>query len=296
MAVVLILPWMIRSFVFTGRLLDPVGAPGLSQDAFNTGGAGSQSNYWRSFLWDRFWNRHLMQILFILFSPFMAVGLFSIFNKKFRENHHLIWLFALLTFALVYLLNFVGTLRYQLASTVVIVICGFVVWDYIIKSSKVQTELKLLSAMIVILVLFSNLLQTANRPLMLKTQDKHAYMVSLRDPDVTYYQTTAALPSDLDTDENIYISGFINRTAYIENPIYESRIQTNLFTQVSTVEGFVEVLKSQNIRYILDKDESIQQWCEFAGVKDSSRCEGETSFWKVELNDTANGVRWLKLI
>ncbi len=296
LAIVLILPWIIRSYVFTGRLLDPLGTPGLSQDAFNTGGAGSQANYWRSFLWSRFWNNHLMQILFILFSPFMAVGLFSVFNKKFRQNHHLIWLFSLITFSLVYLLNYVGTLRYQLASTVVIVICGFVVWDYIIKSSKIQIELKLLSGLVVIFVLFSNFLQTANRPLLLKTNDKHRYMLELKDPDVAYYQTTSALPSDLKTDENIYISGFINRTAYIENPIYESRIQTEKFEHVEDIESFVEVLKSNQIRYILDKDESIQRWCEFAGVINTEDCTGQNQYWQVELNDTANSVRWLKLI
>jgi hypothetical protein len=295
LAFIFVLPWIVRSFVFTGRLLDPLGTPGLSQDAFNTGGAVSRSNYWRFFLWDRLWNKHLYQILFILFSPFMAVGLFSVFNKKFRENHYLIWLFSLLTFSLVYILNYVGTLRYQLASTLVIVICGFVIWDYIIKSSQIQIELKILSAFVVILILLSNFIQTANKPIMLKTNNKHQYILELRDPDVIYYQTTSPLPNDLDTSENIYIAGFINRTAYIENPIFESRIQSELFTEVTTIEDFVNVLKSQEIRYILDKDESIQRWCEFAGVVDTDSCQGENQYWQVELVDAYSGVRWLKL-
>ena len=71
--VLFIVPWLVRSFLQTGRILDPIGAPGINEDAYNFAGSKTAYNHWSYFVWVRT-AKNLALIPTIRYTPLLGLA------------------------------------------------------------------------------------------------------------------------------------------------------------------------------------------------------------------------------
>ena len=295
--VLFILPWFIRSYYYTGLPYHPVGVEGFNDSVYDYIGSKDSANHWESFVWRRFWNNHFIQIHTSIFSLLFGIGFLSILNSKFRSKYSDLWFFSLVGFYLVYFANLVGTMRYQLATAIVIVFIGITFLNKYLLEQGNRT-FKYFIILLLIFISFSNIMQKkAKIPFLIQQSDYKDFLTdrSVSNSNVQYFQESAIVPSDLDINEPIYMSGFINRSAYIENPIYEYRIQSDEMSELKTVEQFVSFLNSKNIRFIIDKSDSLNRWCRGLGLEDADKCTYENQYWSVDTRDSDQDVVWYRL-
>jgi hypothetical protein len=77
---VFFVPWLVRSYIFTGRILDPVGAPYLANDVFNFEGSGNFFYHYTAHVWERL-GENLVPFLITVFSPLVVASLIYILKK-----------------------------------------------------------------------------------------------------------------------------------------------------------------------------------------------------------------------
>ncbi|MEI6728917.1 MAG: hypothetical protein WCK98_04705 [bacterium] len=300
---IFILPWLIRSYYFTGRILDPIGTPGLNEDAYNFTGSLSADNHWRAFVWTRLASE-IFPIMFNRFTPVFGLGMLAIFNSQFRQKYTNLWVFSLLAFWVVYFVNIVQAYRYLFPQIVIFVFIGITLIQILLDTAAIQKSLKFLILGISFSFIFVNL-YLANEVGDLYIRELRrgtsldSYM-SLRGgqnwSNIPYYESdNSPKPTDLQPSEPIYISSFVNRTAYISNPYYTNLIQQKEFADISNLQSLVDKLKSKNIRFILNKNADAVDFCKGIGLSDYENCTSNNQYWSEDTRDMYQGVVWFRL-
>ncbi|MEM1312730.1 MAG: hypothetical protein AAGF07_04680, partial [Patescibacteria group bacterium] len=298
----LILPWVIRSYVFTGRLLDPIGMPGLNQDAYEFAGSNSAAFHWSTFVWDRFYD-NLPKIFIQRYNPIMLFGLLAAFSIKMREKYLDLWLLGLFGLFSVYFISIVTEWRYFYGSVSIIMILGLTLISRLTSSiNSVFSKLILLSIPTLFLgfILLSAFVSNGdiNRDLyLIKFQSQDEFISSRNGTFVfDYYMSeNSPRPDNLSSTEKIFV-GNVHNTGYIENPILEPRVDYTKFKDLEDAEAFANIIKANNVRYMLVKRITLGNLCKMSGVLDYNSCQIDgNEYWEEVVHDKTQQATWFKL-
>ncbi len=318
------LPWLIRAFVATGRPLDPLGIPELTNQFYIDQGGGTAVSHWTDFIFKRFY-ASIGPMLFFIYSPLVLAGVLSIFNKNIRAKAANLWLVSCLGFLVVFFASITLAWRYYMPQATLLVFLGIAVLIDISKSFDlfkylaVGTLLAVLVATIGLRVIYTTA-ATAGAQVTDATIEKIIYVrhfTNVNDylskkitTDYGYIQQQS--PEGLTATEKIFIGNTyepipilqqpisdydvrnIHNLAYVKNPIFESTMDPEVFEDIKDISEFKALLKAQQIRYIVSR-KSMAELCQHVGVQDSTSCETETNFKKVLADDTWH-VNWYMMV
>ncbi len=262
---VFILPWLIRSVMFTGRLLDPIGAPGIAEDAYHFAGSGNAVSHWTKFVWVRL-TKSLPEIFISQYGWFFVVGSLAFLQESFWRKYKFLWLLGILGFWLVYFVSIVTEWRYFLPSATLLVFLGLVSISLIKHfPQKVLTVgwLLVFSFHMVFIYYLSYYTDHRYRDIyILKNQTYDEFLTDRNGQSVfDYYPgSKAVLPPDLSKSEKIFVYG-VHNLAYIENPILTYDSHTRLFVKMTNFSDFIKVLKTEQVRFILLKRATVYDLC-----------------------------------
>lgn len=299
--VLFVLPWLIRSKLQTGRWLDPIGAPGINEDAYSYAGSLSADNHWGNFVFNRFYT-NFPKIFVELYTPLFAVGSIAILNKSIRLKFGELWAVSFLGFWTVYFISIVTEWRYFFPSVTAITIFGLLFINLLWQNSQKY------AAGILIFASIGFGWYSMQRHYLLKNEMyRDMYIEKGVNMDVflserlglftpSYYPSSQApKPKDINPDDKIYVTGIVH-TAYIYNPIITYNTHSNLFKGAETIDEFVSVLKQNGIRYILSRERSMPLNCNQIGIKNFEECSNENNnYWEIETIDQKQASIWYKL-
>ncbi len=299
---IFILPWIVRSLIFTGRPLDPIGAPGITEDAYAFAGSGDSVNHWTKFIWLRFLNS-FPNIILYNYGLFFALGVFAFLQKSFWEKYKNLWLVGFSSFWVIYFLSIVTQWRYFLASASLLVFLGLTSIGLIKHINQ-----KIL-AFVVIFLFLVNISFTYYSSYYADNRNRDIYILKGQTYDdflsdrngkwmYDYYQSdNSVLPEGLNSSEKIFVFG-VHNLAYIKNPIITIDSHNYLFKNTKTVQEFVEVLKDEGVKFLLLKRSNIEILCEKLNLENSETfCVKniETKLWFKVGEDGEQQVVWVKL-
>jgi hypothetical protein len=257
------LPWVIRSYLFTGRPLHPVGDPGLELDAYNFAGSISRYNHWSGFIWERF-NNVLLSVSIFQYSPFFALGIFSIFLFKIREKYNELWIISFVSFWFLFFTSIVLEIRYLMSSAIVIIFLGIISFSSFIKKLPAYLQLFALILPLGYVVLSGIAVSNVSRNLYKlylypalrngTTPQQAAEKGTSANQEPFYPKeknsTIFAQPEDIKPDD-IVMPINVSHLAYIDYPIFHFNINAKAFGNATTADQFFEVLKQNNVKYLL---------------------------------------------
>jgi len=115
-----------------------------------------------------------------------------------------------------------------------------------------------------------------------------------------YPGAKAVLPSDLSKSEKIFVFG-VHNLAYIENPIITYNSHSRLFLDVLIFSDFIQVLKSEQVRFMLLKRTTVYDLCmHIARIKQlNQNCTHElrlTNNLQIVAIDEPQQAVWVKII
>lgn len=303
MVAVFILPWIIRSYFFTGRLLDPIGMPGLNEDAYNFAGSEYARNHWTLFIWERL-AKNIFYITFVSFSPMFFLGFLSIFNNKIKESFKQLWFLGVVGFLVVFFASIVMELRYFLPSVSILLFLGFALLSEIYNKSDLFSKILIWILPIMFIPLsFLNSLSSDNlsariylkRAILYNESPDKTLESNLIGNIATYFPSKdSPIPKELNKKEKIFLIG-VHNTAYIENPILDYVTNKNKFKGVKTAKDFFDVLKKENVRYTLIKRNDPELFCKNINLENPDDCK-LGKYWVLDTNDEKQESKWLKLI
>jgi hypothetical protein len=257
------LPWLIRSYYFTGRLLHPVGDPGLELDAYNFAGSISRYNHWSGFIWERF-NNVLLSVSIFQYSPFFALGIFSIFLSKVREKYNELWTISFVSFWLLFFTSIVLEIRYLMSSAIVIIFLGIIAFAGFLKKAPIYIQLISLILPLGYVVLSGIAVSNVSRniyklylypALRNGTTPQQATEKGTSANQEPFYpneknSTIFAQPEDIQPGD-VVMPVNLSHFAYIDYPIFHFNINAKAFGNARTADQFFEVLKQNNVKYLL---------------------------------------------
>lgn len=319
---VLILPWFIRSYIFTGRILDPVGRPGFNRQVYVQAGSSGPLNHYKNFVWQRFYTDFLNINLWV-FSPLFLLGsLFPfLFQHKNFKTYFNLWVVSFTGFWLVYFINIVGSFRYLLPQAMLLVYLGYLVLLQFLENQNILIAKRASVFLILAVFLWSGF--SVNLDLDYwwdhKFQNSDSYLTewTIRGkPNSGYYQGKTTLkPDNLHPRDKIFLMGSIHKQAYIENPYDDFLVFYYDINQIvdgnyeSDFETLLNYLKDREIKYLLvsskdaatvtDKPEEItnlSDWCKLFKIRDYPKCLPQNNQnFELILEDKQQLANWYKV-
>jgi hypothetical protein len=309
--VVTFLPWLIRSYLETGKILYPVGTPGFSEGVYRSEGGGSSVNHWTKFVFDRFYSSILPMITFV-YSPIIGIGVASVLSPKFRKVVSSLWIVALFGWLAVYFASIALQWRYYLPPAILLILLGLIVIFRFTKNLDMFGKIAILGAG-VLLTMFSFYRVTFSAPdtTGLPSINGNLYVSNFSGTNDyintklsigTYDYVQQESPSDLRDDENIFIGNAyvkplpiygMMKLAYVNNPILEHTIDTDKFSDIQDVDSFLRILADNKVRYVLTHDK-MTDVCKVIGIKQYSSCDSSLVFEPV-LHDERWDVNWYRI-
>ena len=303
---IFIVPWLVRSVIFTGRLLDPIGAPGIAEDAYRFAGSNDAFNHWTKFVWARL-VKSLSEIFIYQYGLWFIVGSLAFLQKSFWTKYKFLWLLGTIGFWSVYFFSIVTEWRYFLPSAALVVFLGLVNINLVNHLPK-----KVIMAGLVLVFSFhvgftyyaSYYTDNRHRDLYILKKQTYDEFLTQRNGQwmFDYYPgAKAVLPSDLNKSEKIFVFG-VHNLAYIENPIITYDSHSRLFLDVKTFSDFIKVLKTEKIRFMLLKRTTVYDLCmQLMAVKQLSDqdCLPEIEFTNdltVVAIDKPQQAIWVKIV
>ncbi len=302
---IFILPCLVRSFIFTGRLLDPIGAPGITEDAYRYAGSDNAVNHWTKFVWVRL-VKSLSEIFIYQYGLFFIVDSLAFLQESFWRKYKFLWLLGIIGFWSVYSFSIVTEWRYFLPSAALLGFLGLVNINLVNHLSKkiIVTGLILVFGFHVGFTYYLSY-YTDNRYrdiYILKKQTYDEFLTERNGQQVfDYYPgAKAVLPSNLSKSEKIFVFG-VHNLAYIENPIITYDSHSRLFVDVRSFSDFIQVLKTQQVRFMLLKRTTVDDLCAqlMAAKQLSQNCVSEIELTKglqVVAVDKPQQAIWVKII
>ncbi len=300
---IFILPWIVRSFTQTGRLLDPIGAPGINEDAYNFSGSKTALNHWTYFVWVRL-AKNLLQIPLWRYSPLLGLAFILPFFKQFQLKKYLsLWLLGMSGFWSIYIFSIVSEWRYFLPAvyTLLIVLIIFVAenWsNWKGKFSKKTKWIVIAGCCFVIVFNYGLVLKTTDLKsdmYIFQGQTSDEYLTSrVSQWQFGYYKNEGSFqPENLTATETILVLN-LQGMAYVSNPILSPRAQPELFQNLENINDLTQLLKDKNVSFVLMKNQDISKLCEQAWVKNCSLEELNSQF-KLEGKIDEEKVWWYSL-
>ncbi|GAB4143366.1 MAG: hypothetical protein OHK0017_00630 [Patescibacteria group bacterium] len=278
MFIIFVLPWLVRSYYFTGKMLYPVGNDWLTDDILSFIKAGTIEDYWQGWVWKRFSN-NLVSYLTYAQTPIFGIGVLAIISTKVREKLSDFWILGVGSFLLIYFLAMVGEMRYSQPSNALVIFVGLCLINWFLKSTTAFTRLASLAMLITFVpVSILNSYGTDklyDRLYIYRKQKMREYVYSILGPDNKFtfiLNETSVRPSDLKKDELIYMDGSPNM-AYIEYPVLSPFSEPQAKFQNRSTDEFIQRLKQNNIRYVVVVGNNISGACSHVKPVDSSNCE-----------------------
>jgi hypothetical protein len=314
------LPWIIRSEMATGRLLDPVGTPGFNALFYYNQGGGTALNHWTNYVFTRFYDS-LGPMLFFVYSPLVLVGVLSIYNKAVRKRAANLWVLASVGLISVFFASITLDWRYYLPQITVLMFLGVVTLMHVMDDFDLFGRLAIWAVILLVAITsFVRVLFTLpdvsgfpsiNHDIYVSHFTTiNAYLDRKLSTAYDYVQQTS--PSGLSPNEKIFIGNTyqpipllkqpinnyelanIHNLAYVNNPILEPTMDEKDIQQIKNLGDFTALLRTNHIRYIVTR-KNIGQVCSFLGVKDYTSCNNPKIF-KPVLYDPQWKVSWYKLV
>lgn len=304
------LPWLIRSYVASGHILYPVGAPGFNEGVYWSEGGGTALNHWTQYVFDRF-STSVIPILIFVYSPLVLIGTLAIFNKDIREKSISLWLLAVTGLWVTFIASIALQWRYSLPPALVVITLGLVVAISFLKHLDVFGKIVLTSFAILLITLslgrtvFSSQDRTGfpsvNGDLYISNYNGINNYIDSKLSHHVYDYVQQAQPADLKPNELIYLGNAgveknipiygMQKIAYVKNPFIEYTINPSVFKDVKTAEQLAYTLKSNGVRYMLSQGNP-KEVCEFTKINKPETCE---NIFKKNFVDTKWKKTWYKL-
>jgi hypothetical protein len=307
---IFIIPWAIRSYLQTGRILDPIGAPGINEDAYNFAGSGNAINHWTRFVWTRL-AKNLVLIPTIRYTPLLGLAFLLPILKSFRTKQFLpIWLLGAVGFWLIYFFSIVTEWRYFLPGvyTLLLILVIFVSNKWTDFSQFISKKFKLSTIKIrVIIIVFCCALIPLSYVLTLKTTDlgKDMYVFENQSIDqylqsrvgewkFGYYPSPLSFkPAEIKKDETILVVS-LQGMAYVDQPFISPWINIEDFRKIKDLKQLKAYLETKNIKFILTKNISFDQFCTQT-IKQECTEKELNSMLKNEGRTEEQNVTWYSL-
>jgi hypothetical protein len=298
---IFVLPWIVRSYYFTGRLLDPIGTPGFNEDAYNFAGSISASNHWGNFIWVRF-RESLIPIFTHLYSPLMLLGLISPLFKNIREKYLDLWFLGICGFFGVFFISIVAEWRYFLPAVSIIIILGLCVINEIWSKPKLifsKLAITFLPLSMILFLIFANFIgktEYYNNTYLIKRNKLDSLVGSNLVGDFNYYLSeNSPKPTNYTKDDLLFI-GNIHNMGYIPNPIIEPRTLFKNFQNLNNAKDFFQEIKNRKVKFILIKRSTFANLCKMIEVKDHQSCDTEKNKYITEvIHDDVQQATWFKM-
>jgi hypothetical protein len=291
-------PWVIRSLVATGNLLDPIGNPGLTQDLYDFAGSKNPFNHWTSLVWKRFFEQ-IWPLLSLRYSPLVLFGLMSICFSNLRAKIGDLWVVGILSFIVVYFISVVSELRYFLPSIGILMLLGFTLVVELFRRSP-NIFRKIAVSLIIPASLLISYAQAGpdfyNKMYVFSGLVKSDYLRRQAEYNAFAYYSLkdSPLPAELQPKEKIMVFRVLH-LAYIDRPILEPTVDYGLFEDISTASELKLLLQKQGIRYIMVKYWDMETACkEYLKLEDSQNCNDQANF-KMVLTDPLQSVNWFRV-
>ncbi len=291
------LPWIVRSVRETGRLLDPIGAPGISQDAYNFAGSKTASYHWRVFIWLRL-RDVFYQLMFVQYGVTFAVGMIAGIWKRFRLAAWHLWILGFGGFWVVYFASIVLDWRYLLPGAGLLVLCGFAVLVLLAQQGGWRRYLPYLP-IIISLIGGAGFLTTQRAKTgmyVLQHQTYASYVATRYSRQYDFVSIDGPNPPDLTKNEPIFVGG-VHNLAYIENPVFEAQTTKAEFIGTHTVTELVQRLKTKGVRYMLIKESFLpfNFFCQALALNNQDECVPQNDNWEVTMHNPGESIWWLRL-
>lgn len=302
--VIFVLPWLVRSYLWTGRILDPIGVPGMNEDAYNFAGSGDRFNHWTSFVIERL-NKNIPRIFIDSFSPLFGLGVISILHSKVRKNFMDWWVLAFSGFWFVFFVSIVQQNRYYFPQVAILTVLGCIFLLYVYQDLKSVFSKTLMWVPIVILVFLVGLRAYSTDNFLAKTyfsdiriSAQPAYLEATLDRNLKrnkfqYFQSNPEyLPKNLNQDDMIMIYG-IHSSGYIENPIFEYRTNPGEFFDLDNFDEFYDLLIDKNVKFMVIREEVLDRFCKSLNIEESQCLDNDKI--TEDVFDSENKVQWYKV-
>jgi len=307
--IVTYLPWILRSYFSTGRLLDPIGQPEINARSYLEAG-GTALNHWTNFVFERFYSS-VIPILTFVYSPLVILGLASIFNKNIRSKISSIWLIAISGFILTFFISISLQWRYYLPTATLVIFLGTVVLFSFIETGGFSRFFKIaltgFAALFIVLTILRVIITPSDKTgLPNINRDIYIYHFSstgdylstkLSGSIYDYVQETS--PKDLNPEEKIFIGNgsdlTLHNLAYVKNPFLENNTDKKEFSSVKTFYQLKDWLLKENVRYIIVRNHKMSDICKEIGIEDYKACDNQDSF-KFVLHDKKWNIDWYQML
>ena len=302
--IIFIFPWLLRSYLWTGRILDPIGAPGMNEDAYNFSGSKGGFNHWTTFVLQRL-NRNIPSIFIDSFSPLFGLGLISVFHSKIRENFMDWWVLAFSGFWFVFFVSIVQQDRYYLPQVAILIVLGAIFLIYLYQDISSIFSKTFVWIPVIILVGLVGFKAYGTDNFLQKT-----YLHDIRKPDsqptlnstanrnlknlaFQYYQDNKNyLPKGIFKENKVMIYG-IHSSGYIENPIFDYRTNPDAFLNLKNFNDFYSFIIKKDVKFIMVKNGGLENICKKIEIEESE-CLNQDKIIK-DIFDPENGVQWYKV-
>jgi hypothetical protein len=302
--VIFILPWLVRSYFWTGRILDPVGAPGMNEDAYNFAGSKDALNHWTGFVLDRF-DKNVPRIFLTTFSPLFALGLISIFHSKIREKYMDWWVLSFSGFWFVFFVSIVQENRYYIPQVYILGTLGLIFLVCIYKETKsvfskifIWLPIFILVGLVVLKAYGTDgffkktylydIITTSFQTIRLESTLNRNLKNSLQ-----YYQDNQNyIPKNISKKDKVMIYG-IHSSGYIENPIFEYRTNPDAFLKLKNFDDLHSFLIQKDVKFIMVKNGGLENICKQIEITESE-CLNQDKIIK-DIFDPENQVQWYKV-
>jgi hypothetical protein len=306
--VVFILPWLIRSYFYTGKLLYPIGDKGVEVDTYINAGSVDANNHWSSFIWQRFDNSLVLLLLFS-YSPLFLLGIFSLINSSISKKIIELWVYSFVSFWVVFFISIYYDPRYLFGSASVFVFLGIVIFSELSRKLTAITMLALLllpTGYIYLSYRYVNAqsrnwlkgylipsLKTGITPIEVlvtafKANQEYAYT-----PD--YKSDYFELPDGIKKTDIIFIINNVH-LAYFDFKVIHPYTEPSIYTsnKLKTASDFYAALKKDGVNYIYANNQSISDQCKLLKINDYENCD-KSDYVEITLKDKPENITWYKL-
>jgi hypothetical protein len=297
------IPWIIRSYYFTGRPLDPIGTPGLSESQLVRVGSSNWADHFLTTFWERL-PMSLYGFIFTSFGILFLYGLIAILNQNFNKKYSNLWVLNFASFCTVFIITVILNPRYFFAPAAGLMIAGLLFINELYLDNKVKPLLKFL---VVVPPLF-----TMSVALLYMRHSNHFKLRYLGNDQTlsehinqrlnyevwTYYNHPDFSPSDMTKDEKIMVIGLTNM-GYVENPILEYRAHPKEFEGIDTAEELIQLARDNDIRFIMSKGAPLDVSCKKRlNIQDPKNCTSENPSIKEVLlvNNVQQYIQWIEIV
>ena len=299
LCILFVLPWFARSFYYTGRIMDPIGAPFLAADVYNFAGSGNAKNHFGKFITDRFYS-HILSVLFTAYTPLFGIGIFSVFNRDLKKKTGELWSLGFLGFWGVYFASIVTEWRYFLPAATILICLGILVIDNLFKKNRFFTGILLAISVFACIPFiyvqnhfgkseWDSKLYLNKTVTIYNLAKTHIYGNSLN----YFSDKNTVKPDGLKKDEPVLIGG-IHNLAYIENPIIDPRLDIYDFKKIANLADLKNYLNNRKCRYLLLKNAPLEIYISEIVKLKWDKNEFEKVFEKTEFDANQNAT-WYKI-